>query len=278
MKYIIITLLLGLTQLHALTLTTSHTTRKQGDVLTCYVSHPLPLKSPTLKFRHRTLTLFNHPKPGKNYHYIAYIGIDKRTPLGTHPLIVTAKNTTQKATKKIKVRSGKFPSETITLPPKKAKMPSQTKQIRSEGSILGKQFRKKTAHKYFSGPFIHPAKGRFSSAFGTNRKYQGRITWQHSGLDIANKIGTPVLASHTGKVVLSKSLPIHGNTIMIDHGHGVISIYNHLHKRIAKVGQLVYQGKKIGTIGQTGISTGPHVHWGLSVQNVRVNPLNAFEN
>ena len=72
---------------------------------------------------------------------------------------------------------------------------------------------------------------------------------------------------------MSDTLKIHGNTIIIDHGFGVLSVYCHLHKLLVKENQMVKQGQKIAEMGNTGLVSGPHLHWGLSLQNVRVDPL-----
>ena len=128
--------------------------------------------------------------------------------------------------------------------------------------------------KFFaSDPFILPTQGKFSSTFGAKRTYNGETQWQHVGLDIANIKGTPIVAPNSGKVVLIESLKEHGNTIIIDHGFGVLSVFNHMSKINVAKNQVVSKGDSIGEIGDTGIATGPHLHWGLSVQNVRVDPL-----
>ena len=74
-------------------------------------------------------------------------------------------------------------------------------------------------------------------------------------------------------IILTDSLAVHGKTIMIDHGHNVVSVFNHLDSILVKEGAFVRKGTQVATMGNTGNSTGPHLHWGLSVNNVRVNPL-----
>jgi murein DD-endopeptidase MepM/ murein hydrolase activator NlpD len=98
-------------------------------------------------------------------------------------------------------------------------------------------------------------------------------TWQHKGVDLSGAPGTPVKAPNGGRVVLSRALKVHGNTVVLDHGQGILSILNHLQDRLLHEGQRVEKGSLVGHVGSTGMVTGPHLHWGLSVAGVRVDPL-----
>jgi len=173
----------------------------------------------------------------------------------------------------ILVADGGFKKSIIKLTPKKEKLVKNTQQLQQEGRIIGKHFATISKDRVIRSAFVMPAEGTISSPFGAFRVYNGTPGWRHSGVDIANAEKSPVVAPNHGKVIFSDSLETHGGTVMIDHGLGVVSIYNHLHTRLVRVNDSVKQGQKIGLIGQTGIATGPHVHWGLSIQNVRVNPL-----
>ena len=92
-------------------------------------------------------------------------------------------------------------------------------------------------------------------------------------MDIANKQGTEILAPNSGIIVLSEDMRVHGGTIIISYGQGVFSIFSHLKERLVKKGEEVEKGQLIGTMGQTGLVTGPHLHWGLYVSGVVVDPL-----
>ena len=121
--------------------------------------------------------------------------------------------------------------------------------------------------------FIEPVKGRISGYFGNQRIFNGVPKSPHSGTDIAAPAGTPVKASGSGKVVLSeKDYFYTGNMVIIDHGAGLQTIYAHLQKASVKTGDLVKQGETVGFVGQTGRATGPHLHWGASLNGVRFNP------
>jgi murein DD-endopeptidase MepM/ murein hydrolase activator NlpD len=121
--------------------------------------------------------------------------------------------------------------------------------------------------------FSLPVDGRFSSIFGLKRIYnkQKRIR-RHTGLDIAAPTGTPIKSPAKGKVIRTGSYFFTGNTVFIDHGQGLISMYSHLNKTHVKAGQILQQGQPIGTVGMTGRVSGPHLHWVVSLNNTKVDP------
>ena len=126
---------------------------------------------------------------------------------------------------------------------------------------------------YWREGFILPVKGRISGEFGNQRIFNGTPKSPHSGTDIAAPEGTPVKASGSGKVILSgKNYFYTGNMVIIDHGQGLQTIYAHLKEAKVKAGEIVKQGQIIGLVGHTGRATGPHLHWGASLNNVRFRP------
>lgn len=126
---------------------------------------------------------------------------------------------------------------------------------------------------YFTEGFQRPCEGRISTEFGMMRYVNGSLTsYRHSGLDIAAKRGTIVKATNTGKVVLSTKLILTGNTVVIDHGLGIFSVYFHMDSLSVKVGDMATKGQTIGTVGSTGFSTGPHLHFTTSYYKTNINP------
>ncbi len=127
--------------------------------------------------------------------------------------------------------------------------------------------------KLFSEKFILPAKGRLSGVYGSQRILNAKPRRPHNGIDIAAKEGTKIIAPSTGRVKLvAKNMFFTGNTIIIDHGLGLLSIFAHLKDIYVNEKDLVSQGDKIGTIGMTGRATGPHLHWGVYLENTSVDP------
>ncbi|ELR97936.1 M23 family metallopeptidase [Gloeocapsa sp. PCC 73106] len=136
-----------------------------------------------------------------------------------------------------------------------------------------------TPEKLWQGTFLRPSPAKVSALFGVQRYINGKFAqdYYHRGVDYAGAIGSPVFAPAAGRVALigreSEGFRIHGNTIGIDHGQGVLSIFLHLDQILVKEGQMVATGEQIGTVGNTGASTGPHLHWGLYVNGVSVDPV-----
>ncbi|MBE6468030.1 MAG: M23 family metallopeptidase [Alphaproteobacteria bacterium] len=121
--------------------------------------------------------------------------------------------------------------------------------------------------------FIMPIEGRISGRFGGQRIMNNVPKNPHQGMDIAAKEGTPIKASADGEIVLAyHDLFYSGNVVVIDHGFGLQTIYAHMKEISVKEGQKVSQGDIIGTVGMTGRATGPHLHWGASLRNIRFNP------
>lgn len=121
--------------------------------------------------------------------------------------------------------------------------------------------------------FDLPAKGRISGNFGLQRYFNNQPRQPHSGIDIAAPVGTPVVAPAPGVIVEVGDYFFNGRTVFIDHGQGLVSMYNHLHRVHATPGTSVKRGQRIGEIGASGRVTGPHLHWTVSLNNARVDPL-----
>lgn len=126
----------------------------------------------------------------------------------------------------------------------------------------------------FMQGFINPVpSGRVSGVYGSRRTFNGQERSWHRGLDLAAPTGTPVMAPADGRVVLARADSFfNGNLIIIDHGRGVFTIYAHLHTMGVQVGDVVTRGQNIATVGSTGRSTGPHLHWGLYWHNIALDP------
>lgn len=136
----------------------------------------------------------------------------------------------------------------------------------------------KTDKKLWKGKFAYPCEGKLSTPYGVKRTYNGvgGPNSYHKGLDFAVPKGTSVKAPEDGKVVVAgynkKGFVVNGNCVFLDHGHGLISAYLHLSEISVKEGQLVKKGQLLGKVGSTGISTGPHLHWGVYVHGKPIEP------
>ncbi|WP_235595914.1 M23 family metallopeptidase [Mastigocoleus testarum] len=169
----------------------------------------------------------------------------------------------------------RFPTQRIWLPKKKA----GTRATKMELQRV-KEFKSLTTpDKFWDGAFIRPSKARISTIYGVRRYYNGKFAhnYYHRGVDYAGAQGSPVVAPAGGRVALvgkeAAGFLVHGNVVGIDHGQGLTSIFMHLNGIKVKEGDMVKPGQLIGTIGSTGASTGPHLHWGLYVNGQAIDPV-----
>lgn len=126
---------------------------------------------------------------------------------------------------------------------------------------------------YWEGSFLQPVQGRITSEFGHTRYYNNSAEPErHGGIDLACPLGTPVAAANSGKVLFSEYIALTGNTILIEHGLGLKTMYYHMDSRLVEAGDMVKKGDIIGKVGTTGFSTGPHLHFSALVGSTYINP------
>lgn len=174
----------------------------------------------------------------------------------------------------VRVRDRDFPTQSIWLPPEKDSEGTDAEFDRVDAfkALV-------TPEKFWNGKFLRPNSGEITTIYGVRRYYNGVFAkdYYHRGVDYAGPYGSPVVAPAAGRVALvgreSQGFKIHGNTVGIDHGQGVASILIHLSRIDVKEGDFVRAGQVIGTVGSTGASTGPHLHWGLYVNGQSVDPV-----
>ena len=133
------------------------------------------------------------------------------------------------------------------------------------------------AQPLWQGRFIQPVAGRITTEFGMLRTVNGVPSDRHGGVDIAAARGTEIAAANSGKVLFAEYIALTGNTVCIEHGMGLKTWYYHMDSLSVSEGETVSKGQKIGEVGSTGFSTGPHLHWAASVFNVYVNPWSLVE-
>ena len=180
--------------------------------------------------------------------------------------------------KDLKVVDGNYKSEVINVKPSKFKPPkSRVERTKKEYSDAMKVYNSKSEKLYWSEDFIYPLNSKITSNFGTKRVYNGKLKSYHSGTDFRAKNNTPIIASNSGIVRIAQNRFYAGNSIIIDHGHGVYSCYFHLNKMNFKVGDFIKKGEVLGLSGNTGRSTGPHLHFAFRIHGIQVDPLQAIE-
>tara|TARA_X000000368_G_C23032860_1_gene713361 strand:+ start:1404 stop:2219 length:816 start_codon:yes stop_codon:yes gene_type:complete len=189
-------------------------------------------------------------------------------------LKVIQKNNTE-YTHNLKIAKSIYKVEKIDgLPPKMVQPgPEFYKKIKEDRALIKNSMLNSYTNPEFPLNFIKPTEGRTSGVYGSQRILNGVKKNPHGGMDIAAPIGTEIKAMAAGKVLLStKGLYYTGNIVIIGHGFNLKSMYIHMHDINVKEGDIVKQGDIIGTVGMTGRATGPHLHWNVYWNNIKVNP------
>jgi len=247
---------------------------KQGSTFTVEFTPDKPAAKVSAIFAGQTVPFY---KMGNDRRYLGIFGVSATCPSGYRQIqiIATAESgDAEKYTETIVVGRAKFPFEKLLFIPKTKKAKISQAKISNDQEEISKIFTMESEAKLWEGKFLLPVKGRVTSAYGTYRLYNGKRIGDHRGLDIGSTpIGTRIKAANNGAVAFVKFMPTLGAVIILDHGLGIHTIYMHMSKTLVKVGDKVKKGQIIGLVGNTGISTGPHLHWGLSVHDTRVNPL-----
>jgi len=152
-------------------------------------------------------------------------------------------------------------------------IPEDLARIKNDNAKIAGVRRRDTPVTGFASGFQWPATGPLSGVFGSQRILNGKPKNPHNGVDVAAPHGAPVTAAADGTVALvHPDMFYTGKTVMIDHGHGLSSVYVHMDKILVRDGQRVSKGTPIGAVGKTGRVTGPHLHWGLSLFDVHLDP------
>ena len=148
------------------------------------------------------------------------------------------------------------------------------KRIKKENNAIGKARAINSNLQFFKEKFIMPVEGIISGVYGSQRILNGKPRWPHYGIDIAAKQGTMIKSSGSGIVTMAEDdLYYTGGTVIMDHGHGISSIYSHLENVLVSVGDEINQGDVIGTVGSTGRSTGPHLDFRINWFQTRLDPM-----
>ena len=148
------------------------------------------------------------------------------------------------------------------------------KRIKEENNKIGEARSINSDLSFFKNQFIMPVDGIISGVYGSQRILNGKPRWPHYGIDIAAKQGTMIKSSGSGIITLAEDdLYYTGGTIIMDHGHGISTIYSHLETVMVSVGDKITKGDIIGTVGSTGRSTGPHLDFRVNWFQTRLDPM-----
>jgi murein DD-endopeptidase MepM/ murein hydrolase activator NlpD len=208
----------------------------------------------------------------------ALLGIDLERPPGTYELKLAgqlAGGQVLNCSATVSVKAGHFAIERLRVAQQFVEpSPKDLERAKQETQRLREIYAGVTPERLWQGQFRLPLDGvQTARNFGRRRVLNGQPGSPHSGVDIPAVTGTPAHATQRGRVVLAEPLYFSGNTVVLDHGLGLYTLYGHLDSIAVAVGDQVEAGTLLGNVGATGRVTGPHLHWGLVVNEARVNPL-----
>lgn len=261
---------------HGVLVRLSATTAAQGSLLEAEVRTTKPLEGLTGDWAGHELYFWQEPTRRNVEH--ALVGVDLEHEPGHSDLRLTIELAGGEKTAchvAVTVKAGKFAVEKLSVA-KEYVEPSAAEIERSnqERQRLREIFATATPGRLWQGKFRLPLEGAGNAKnFGRRRVLNGQPGSPHSGVDFPATAGTPVHAAQSGCVVLAEELFFSGNTVVIDHGLGLYTFYGHMESLAVRAGDEVKVGGVLGKVGATGRVTGPHLHWGLTVNQARVNPL-----
>jgi murein DD-endopeptidase MepM/ murein hydrolase activator NlpD len=245
---------------------------RRGDVILLTVAAPNDISSVHVHAFDRDIIGF--PVDANTWRVL--VGVDLETAPNTYTLRIEAGDRPglMRATHNLTVLPRQFRTRTLTVdeafvnPP-----PEAMDRIARETAELNNLWAHSAATKLWSGMFVRPVPDPANSAFGTRSILNGQPRSPHSGADFNSPAGRPIEAPAGGRVVLAGDKYFTGNTVMIDHGLSLFSLFAHLSEMQVKVGDTVAAGDVIGKVGATGRVTGPHLHWSVRLNGARVDPL-----
>ncbi len=218
---------------------------------------------------------------GRDGSFGLLLGIDMETSPGEYEIKIEGRDKDEEVRTSSaiqKVATEKFGKQALSLPRSMVDLDAKTlERVNQETNRLEAIFRKSRDERIWQGPFMPPLKLELVTPFGIRRIINGRAEGAHTGVDLRAAEGTPVLACNAGVVVLSDELFFSGKSVILDHGGGIYSMYFHLSQAAVSEGEAVEKAAMIGSVGSTGRSTGPHLHWGIRMNGGRVNPFSLLK-
>lgn len=255
----------------AIAIELSRSSVRQGEALGLFVRTSAPAARVEIRFAGRRWPAYRAGESG----WRTVLGTDPNTPPGRHTLTVEVSGAGQAsltARRAVTVVSVAFPKREIAFDPALAPLLTPEAAERERRRVV-QALRVLHPSQLWTDPLALPLEGKLTSEYGVLSIYQKQVRGFHGGVDIQAPLGTPVRAAGRGIVRLAESLPLSGHAVLVDHGLGVVTSYLHMLEIGVRVGQKVGRGEILGRVGSTGLSTGPHLHWGLRVNGTKVDPM-----
>jgi Peptidase family M23 len=236
---------------------------------------PSPIRDLQVSLQEQRIRLFQHPARDRGV-YIGLIGVPLTAPAGQAVVSISWTSGTRQLTRTeiFEIMPGEYGEERLKVDPRHVRpSPKELERITREQEELKRVYASGGQSPLWQGGFRLPVPGELNGPFGTRRVFNGELKSHHTGVDFRAQTGDPVCAANSGVVRLAKDLFYSGNAVILDHGAGVFTSYSHLSRIDIKLGQKIHKGQVLGLAGATGRATGPHLHWGVKVNSVNVDPL-----
>lgn len=252
----------------------------QGSLILADITSAKPLADLTAEWDGKPTPLWKEGTATKTLHGL--LGVDLEKPPGKYDWKIAWTGPEGKATTcsvSVTVRKGQFRTENLKVDNQFVQPDvQQQKRAEEDQKKMKAIYDTVTPKRLWEGKFRLPLKDVTTGGnFGRRRILNGQPRSPHAGVDFPAASGTPVFAAQSGIVVLAEELYYSGNTVVIDHGYGIYTLYAHLSEIGVKPGQVVAVSSEIGQVGATGRVTGPHLHWGLTIEHARVNGMDIVQ-
>jgi murein DD-endopeptidase MepM/ murein hydrolase activator NlpD len=253
----------------ALTVSTRARAVRPGELILLTITAARPVTQVTVRAFGRDWPAY---EDGSARRWRAPVGIDLDTRPATYHADITAGQ--DRTSYPLVVGARTFRTRHLSVNPDLVNPPPDAMdRIDAETRELNEVWADGESQRLWSGPFVRPVPDAANSAFGTRSVYNGEARSPHSGADFLSPEGRPVKAPNTGRIVLAGARYFTGNTVVIDHGLGLFSLFAHLSEIDVAAGDTVTAGEIVGKVGASGRVTGPHLHWTVRVNGARVDPL-----
>jgi murein DD-endopeptidase MepM/ murein hydrolase activator NlpD len=261
--------------LSLLALVLAATIAHQGQAVRLSLADEPGIQRVEIQWQDKTLP---YVRSGTQWTTVLGVDLDVKPGEYTAELRVTKNGTVERRSIPITVMAVNYPVQRLTVADGFVELsPENTERALREAKEIEEIHSAISAGTLWREPFVVPIPGGTGTNFGNRRVFNGESRNPHAGADLRATTGTPVRSANSGRVALAKNLFFTGNTVIVDHGLGIYTLYAHLSRMDVKKDATVNRAQVLGLVGATGRVTGPHLHWGARVQNARVDPFSLIK-